>query len=348
MANDSMTNDYFMKKAYYLFNPGRMSRRDNTLVFEPVAKEDGTAPEKPRHLPVEGVSALYVFGSVDANSAMYNFLGQQQIPVHFFDYHEHYTGSFSPREHLLAGQMVVAQVDAYRSKAKRLAIATALVEGATWNMLKNLRYYSNRGRSLEVPIAQLEALRELLPTAKSVPELMGMEGNCRQAYYSAFGEIVEGYEWEGRRKRPPKDELNALVSFGNAMCYSACLDAIYNSQLNPTVSFLHEPGARRFSLALDVSEIFKPLLVDRLIFKLCNRRELRSEHFDLVDDACFLSEGGRKVFVKAWEERLQESIQHRELERSVSYRHLIRLECYKLAKHLLGMEAEFRGFRAWW
>ncbi len=335
-----------MKKAYYLFNPGRMSRRDNTIQFEPVSEEG--AAEKPRHLPVEGVSALYVFGSVDANSAMYNFLGQQHIPVHFFDFHEHYTGSFSPREHLLAGQMVVAQVDAYRSKGQRLAIATALVEGATFNMLKNLRYYSNRGRQLEGIIVQLEALRELLPKAKTIPELMGVEGNCRQAYYSAFGEIVEGYEWEGRRKRPPKDELNALVSFGNAMCYTACLDAIYNSQLNPTVSFLHEPGARRFSLALDVSEVFKPLLVDRLIFKLCNRRELRSEHFDFVDDACFLSAAGRKVFVKAWEERLQESIQHRELERSVSYRHLIRLECYKLAKHLLGMEAEFRPFRAWW
>lgn len=337
-----------MKKAYYLFNPGRMSRKDHTLVFEPVAKEDGPA-EKPRYLPVTGVSALYVFGSVDANSAMYNFLGQQHIPVHFFDFYEHYTGSFSPREHLLAGQMVVAQVDAYRSKKHRLTLARTLVEAASFNMLKNLRYYANRGKQLDAVIGQLEALREgPLPKANSIEELMGVEGNCRQTYYSAFGEIIEGYEWEGRRKRPPKDELNSLVSFGNAMCYTACLDAIYNSQLNPTVSFLHEPGARRFSLSLDVSEVFKPVLVDRLIFKLCNRRELRPEHFDFVDDACFLSESGRKVFVKAWEERLQQTIHHRDLDRAVSYRHLIRLECYKLAKHLLGMDAEYRAFRAWW
>ena len=335
-----------MKKAYYLFNPGRMSRKDHTLKFVPVNGDGETA--KPRYLPVSGISALYIFGSVDANSAMYNFLGRQHIPVHFFDYYQHYTGSFSPREYLLAGQMLVAQTDAYRSKKHRLRIARALVDGASFNILKNLRYYENRGRGLRGLIGQIEALREEIPKVRSINELMGVEGNCRQVYYSSFDEIVEGYAWEGRRKRPPKNELNALVSFGNSMCYSVCLDALYNSQLNPTVSYLHEPGTRRYSLALDMAEIFKPILVDRLIFKLCNRKELRAEHFDFIDDACFLSDSGRKVYVKAWEEKLQQSIQHRKLGRAVSYRHLIRLECYKLAKHLLGMGGEYEPFKIWW
>jgi CRISPR-associated protein Cas1 len=139
-----------------------------------------------------------------------------------------------------------------------------------------------------------------------------------------------------------------MISFGNALCYTICLDAIYNSQLNPTISYLHEPGFRRFSLALDISEIFKPLLVDRLIFRMCNKREIRKEHFDYIDQACFLSPRGRKLFVKAWEERLQQSIQHRKLNRKVSYRHLLRLDCYKLAKHLIGMETHFSPFKAWW
>lgn len=338
-----------MKKAYYLFNPGRMSRKDNTIMFEPVSEEQ---PErqtnKPRYLPVSGVSALYIFGSVDANSALYNFLGRKHIPVHFFDYHDHYTGSFSPREYLLAGQMLVAQTDAYRNKKHRQKIAYALVDGATANMLRLLRYYAPRDKPVQPQIKQLEQLRTQLPQARSIPQLMGLEGNCRQVYYSAFGVIAKGYAWEGRRKRPPKNELNALVSFGNAMCYSVCLDAIYNSQLNPTVSFLHEPGTRRYSLALDIAEIFKPVIVDKLLFRLCNRRELRSEHFDFVDDACFLSESGRKVFVKAWEERLKDTFEHKKLKRRVSYRHLIRLECYKLAKHLIGMEESYQPFKANW
>lgn len=335
-----------MKKAYYLFNPGRMSRKDNTLKFQPI-NENGEQ-EKPRYLPITGVSALYVFGSVDANSAMYNFLGQKHIPVHFFDYYKHYTGSFSPKEYLLAGKMLVAQADAYRSKKKRLGLASAFIEAASFNMLKTLRYYGNRGKELRSQIADITELRSLLSDAKDVSQLMGLEGNCRQVYYSSFDEIVDGYAWEGRRKRPPKNELNALVSFGNSMCYTACLDAIYNSQLNPTISFLHEPGFRRYSLALDVSEIFKPILVDRLIFKLCNRRELRPQHFDFIDNACFLSDSGRKIFVKAWEGRLQQTIQHRTLKRPVSYRYLIRLECYKIAKFLLGMEDNYQSFKIWW
>jgi len=335
-----------MKKAYYLFNPGRMSRKDNTLKFQPI-NENGEQ-EKPRYLPITGVSALYVFGSVDANSAMYNFLGQKHIPVHFFDYYKHYTGSFSPKEYLLAGKMLVAQADAYRSKKKRLGLASAFIEAASFNMLKTLRYYGNRGKELRSQIADITDLRGLLSDAKDVSQLMGLEGNCRQVYYSSFDEIVDGYAWEGRRKRPPKNELNALVSFGNSMCYTACLDAIYNSQLNPTISFLHEPGFRRYSLALDVSEIFKPILVDRLIFKLCNRRELRPQHFDFIDNACFLSDSGRKIFVKAWEGRLQQTIQHRTLKRPVSYRYLIRLECYKIAKFLLGMEDNYQSFKIWW
>lgn len=335
-----------MKKAYYLFNPGRMSRKDHTIKFQPVVNE--TPSDKPRYLPVTGVSALYVFGSVDANSAMYNFLGQKHIPVHFFDHYFHYTGSFSPREYLLAGQMLIAQTDAYRNKKHRQKMAQALVEGATFNMLKNLKYYINRGKKLSTQIKSVTNLRKKIAGSKNISELMGIEGNCRQIYYSGFDEIIDGYAWEGRRKRPPKNELNALVSFGNSMCYTLCLDAIYNSQLNPTISYLHEPGARRYSLSLDVSEIFKPILVDRLIFRLCNKKELRAEHFDFIEDACFLSDRGRKVFVKAWEEKLQQTIEHRKLGKKVSYRHLVRLECYKIAKHLLGMNPDYEPFKIWW
>ena len=97
-----------MKKTYYLFNPGRLQRRDNTLKFTPY-NDEGEELE-PRFLPVENVEELYCFGSLEANSALYNFLGQEQIPVHFFDYYENYTGSFMPREYLLSGKMLIAQV----------------------------------------------------------------------------------------------------------------------------------------------------------------------------------------------------------------------------------------------
>jgi len=131
------------------------------------------------------------------------------------------------------------------------------------------------------------------------------------------------------------------------MCYSQCLRAIHQTQLNPTISYLHTPGERRYSLSLDISEIFKPLLVDRVIFKVLNKKELQTKHFDKKLNQCLLNESGKKIFVKAFEDRLNETIQHRTLKRNVSYKHLIKLECYKLSKHLLGME-EYKPFKMWW
>ena len=148
-------------------------------------------------------------------------------------------------------------------------------------------------------------------------------------------------------RRPPDNEVNALISFGNGYLYSVCLAELYRTQLTPTISFLHEPGVRRFSLALDLSEIFKPLIVDRAIFRLLNTGQLKKSHFDRDTNGCFLNETGRQLFLGSLNARIETTIKHRRLGRSVTYRHLIRLECYKLIRHLTGLEP-YRAFRAWW
>ena len=334
-----------MKKTYYLFNPGRLSRKDNTLKFTPV-DEDGNEL-MPKYIPIEGVSDLYCFGSLDANSALYNFLGKQQVNVHFFDYYEHYTGSFYAKEYLQAGKMQVCQTDHYLKPKKRIRLAQSFVEGGACNILRNLRYYAGRGRELDVQINLIENYLSQVPETTDVQMLMGLEGNIRQVYYEAFDIILMNFQMEGRSKQPPLNEVNALISFGNMLCYTACLDQIYHTQLNPTISFLHEPGARRFSLALDLAEIFKPMLVDRTIFAILNRKQLQGKDFQDSTGKITLKEGGKKKFLKAWEERLKQTIKHRSLGRHVSYKHLIRLECYKISKHLIGMQP-YQPFKAWW
>lgn len=339
-----------MKRTYYLFNPGKLERKDNTLKFTPFEEsEDGDVKPvgSPRYLPVEDVSEFYVFGSLHATSSLFNFLGHHDIPVHFFDYYENYTGSFMPRDGLLSGKMLMAQTSAYQEDGRRLEIAKKFIEGASYNMVKNLRYYNNRGKDMESIITQIEGYSSKIVEMRSVSELMGLEGNIRQTYYDAFDLIIDDFEMGGRSKQPPRNEVNALISFGNMMCYSQCLRAIHQTQLNPTISYLHSPGERRFSLCLDVSEIFKPILVDRVIFKLLNKKEIQTKHFDNKMNRCLLNPTGKKIFVKAFEDRLNETIKHRALNRSVSYKHLIKLECYKLAKHLLEME-EYKPFKMWW
>ena len=338
-----------MKKTYYLFNPGQLSRKDNTLKFTPFTEDEkGEMTEgQPRYIPVENTGEFYVFGSLTANSALYNFLGQQDIAVHFFDYYENYTGSFMPRDQLLSGKMLLAQTSFYQNKAKRLWIAQRFIEGAVYNMLANLKYYNRRGKDTEPLIELIGQYAEKIPLSKDVDELMGLEGNIRQTYYEAFNLILNDFEMGPRTKQPPQNEVNALISFGNMMCYSQCLKAIHQTQLNPTISYLHSPGERRYSLALDVAEIFKPILVDKTIFKLLNKKALQEKHFDHQLNKCLLNESGKKIFVQAFEERLEETFKHRKLNRSVSYRQTMKLECYKLAKHLLGME-EYKPLKMYW
>ena len=313
--------------------------------------EENDAPIKVserRTIPIEDVDALWVFRELDLNSRVLNFLAQKKVPAHFFNYYGFYSGSFYPREFLQAGYLTVRQVRHYSNKRLRLKIAREFIAAAMHNILRNMRYYATRGIELndETEIVQAELLR--LDSVKDIPQLMGCEGRARAAYYKGFGKILrDRFEFAKRVKRPPDNMVNAMISFTNGLVYSACLSQLYRSQLDPTISFLHEPGVRRFSLALDVAEIFKPLLADRLIFKLLNNRMLSERDFAQDLNFCYLKESGRKIILKEWEARLQTTIEHRRLKRKVSYERLIRLECYKLVKHLTNDEP-YQGFKAWW
>lgn len=301
-----------------------------------------------RTIPIEDVDAIWSFRELDLNSRVLTFLSKHKVPVHFFNYYGFYAGSYYPREHLQAGYLLVRQVKYYSSGRRRLDIAREFIAAAMHNILRNLRYYANRGSDLqaETETVQEETLR--LAGATAIDELMGCEGRARAAYYRAFTKIIKvDTGFDKRIRRPPDNMVNALISFANGLVYSAVLTQIYRSQLDPTISFLHEPGARRFSLALDLAEVFKPILADRLIFRLLNNRQLDERNFARDLNCCYLKESGRKIVLKEWDARLNKTIEHRKLKRRVSYERLIRLECYKLVRHLTEVEP-YKGFRAWW
>lgn len=337
-----------MKRTFYLFSSGRLERKDNTLKFTPIKDDEGEEQElPPRYLPVEDIAEIYAFGSLRTNSSLFNFLGQKDIPVHYYDYYENYTGSFMPRDGLLAGRVLLAQAKTYENKKRRTELARKFIQGAAWNMVQNLNYYNRRGKELTDPVTQMKQLTSTLEQTKSVEEVMGIEGNIRKIYYACFDTIIDDFSMGERTKQPPQNEVNALISFGNMMCYSETLRAIHQTQLNPTISFLHTPGERRYSLSLDISEIFKPILVDRVIFKTLNKRILSEQCFDKQLNRCLLNDKGKKLFVKAMEDRYDETFRHRSLGRNVSYRHLIKLECYKLLKDIMGLE-EYKPFKMYW
>jgi len=321
------------ERSIYVFSSGRLRRKENTLVFE--------SGENRKVFPVETVDQIYVFGEVDFNVKFLNFCGQQGIMLHFFDYYGHYTGSFYPREKFLSGDLVVRQVQHYLDPEKRLDLARRLVAGAFHNMR---RVFGKRGD--EVFVREVLEGERALGEAEDVGAVMRVEAAVRKAYYQAIARAT-GWEFGSREIRPPGNPLNALISFGNALVYTAVLKEIHRTPLNPTVSFLHEPSERRYSLALDVAEVFKPVLSDRLVLQMVNLGQIRKEHFDEDLNFAYLTEEGRKIFVRAFDERLEDTVLHRRLRRKVKYRTLIRLDLYRLIKHLLG-EKPYEPLKMWW
>ncbi|PMQ01378.1 MAG: subtype I-B CRISPR-associated endonuclease Cas1 [Dictyoglomus sp. NZ13-RE01] len=326
-----------MQKDLYIFSSGTIKRKENTIYFEPKEGEK-------KYFPIENISAIHLFGEVDINTKALNFFAQNNIIIHVYNYYGYYSGSYIPREKNVSGELLVKQVEHYLNKEERMYLAYSFVEGALFHMQRNLREYENT----EEFIFKIKQELEKAGTCNDINELMGCEGRARDAYYDAFNVILKGkFLFEKREKRPPKNPINALISFGNSLTYSAVLSEIYKTQLNPTISYLHEPRERRFSLSLDISEIFKPLITDTIIFKLINNNMLKDEDFDQDVNYCYLSESGRKKFIKEFETKMDTTIKHRKLGRNVSYRFLIRLECYKLIKHLLKDEI-YKPLKAWW
>lgn len=330
-----------MKKSYYIYSSGRLERKENTIYFI-------TSDGRGRYLPVETVKDIYVMNELDVNSKCLNFLGHEGIAVHFFNYYTFYTGSFCPRKQQVSGSLLVKQVSFYQDMEKRKIIAKAFVKGAMENMYRNLRYYNGRGKDVSAYMAQITAMAEPLRRARNIQEIMGCEGIAHKAYYAAWPLIInQDTDFTKRVKQPPDNMVNSLISFVNMMIYTKVLGEIYITALDPTISFLHEPGERRFSLSLDVAEIFKPLLGDRLIFSLLNKRLITEKSFTEGLNYLHLKQEASRLIASELDTRMKQTIMHKELKHSVSYQYLMRLECYKLIKHIIG-EKEYTPFVIWW
>lgn len=334
-----------MKVNYYIKSNGILQRRENTVYF---VRKDENGQLSKIAIPVEKIFAIFAFGRVTLSSGSIHFLAQHNIPVHFFNKYGYKVATFLPRPKRVSGRVLLAQVSHHIDLSKRIELASSFVAGALDNMLLNVQYYARNNSELYDIRDAINKYRQDISSAKTINELMGYEANARKEYYKMFDAILpEPFKFVSRSIRPPKNMFNALLSFGNSLVYSTVLSEIYTTHLDPTISYLHELYDRRFSLSLDISEVFKPLLSDRVILHLLMRGEMKRNDFMTELDGVLLSDSGRTKFLKHYEEKLMTSIKHRSLGRKVSYRSLIKLECFKLIKHLLGVE-RYKPFVIWW
>lgn len=323
-----------MKNPLYITSNGILSRKDNTLFFN---NEEGK-----KQIPVHAISEINCFGKVSLKSGASSFLMKEGIVVNFFNYYGFYEGSLYPKIKLNSGLIVVKQSQHYLDDEKRKYLAKEFVEGIKYNILKTMKYYAKKGKDINEFIENIE--KEEING--DISQIMSSEGRIWNNFYQSFNEILRKFPFKKRVIRPPNDEINSLLSFGNSLLYATVLSELYQTYLHPSVSFLHEPSERRFSLSLDLADIFKPIIVDRTIFTLVNNNMLSKKHFS-YDVGCLLNEKGKQIFLSEYQKKLETTITHQTLNKKVSYKYLIRLEGYKLIKHFLN-DKKYESFKMWW
>jgi CRISP-associated protein Cas1 len=359
-----------MKRNYYFFRQGRLSRKNNAVCFEPTdsniefAQDENKFEEailsnqKPdneflskqaKFIPPCDIESIYILADVIFNSKFIEFASINHIPIHIFNFYGNYKGSFFPQQEVFGGTFIIRQCSFYLKPTRRTEIAKLIMSAAAHNIVKNIAIYKPEYPEVISIIDKIKQYDIKIGKALDVPEIMGYEANMRKEYYSTFNTIINSeVKFTTRQYNPPTDPMNALISFSNALVYSTVLGEIFRTKLNPCISFLHEPSDKRYSLSFDLAEIYKPLLADRMIFKLLNKGMITQDDFHYTDDnACYLNPDGRKKVVEDYEQRINKIVYHRKRDMDVSYRRLIRLDCYSLINHI-NKEEMFQPFRIWW
>ncbi|MTT31373.1 type I-B CRISPR-associated endonuclease Cas1 [Terrilactibacillus sp. BCM23-1] len=310
----------------YLVTMGELKRKDNSLIFR---NEKGH-----RYVPIEGIKEIYCLNEVSFNTKLLDFLSKAQVTVHFFNYFQQYSGTFYPKENLVSGCLLIKQVQLFNES--RLDVAKAIVQGIANNVYYILYHYYSHGKTDLKPFLHWlrKSVPQLLQKEINIKQILFIEGTIWKKFYDSFSLFLpKAFLMNKRVKRPPDNPMNAMISFGNSLLYAKTVSQIYHTHLDQKISFLHEPGEGRFSLSLDLCEVFKPIIVYKTIFELVNNRRIQvGKHFDKELNYCLLSEKGKMIFLKAFDERINQTFQHPILKRKVSYQTAIKLDAYKLIK----------------
>lgn len=314
---------------YHLINEGILTKRDFSLLFD---GKDGK-----KYIPVESTDSLYIYSNVIFSGKFFEFINEKGLNVSMIDRYGEKIGSFVPQNNHRNIKTELKQLRIYDDEKERLELARKLEIASVFNIRANLRYYKRRKeeQKLATTITDISALIKLLNEAKSVTQLMTIEAQARQKYYHCFNWILDDKDFifEKRTRRPPEDPLNAMISFGNTLLYQRIANEINRTSLDIRIGIVHAAGSRPESLNLDLADLFKPILVDRTIFTLVNRKMMNAEDFvEVENNGIYLSKNGKRQFIKEFERKLYQKLQIDGIERTYDY--LIKYEIQKLKKYI--------------
>lgn len=330
--------------------PGAYLRREGELLV--VTADGGRLAE----VSVHKVSSVSLVGAANASSAAIRLAWDEGIVVHHLSRGGTYLGAYLP---------ATARGLAVRRRQYRLAdepgyvltLSRSIVTGKLRNqrslLLRWSRENTGRGAAAELRTRArvIAALDPAIARATDVDAVRGAEGAGAKEYFAGIRARVSTLDlgvapkFEHRARRPPPDPINAALSFGYALLLKDCVSACVVAGLDPYVGFLHGEAWNRPSLALDLSEEFRPVLVDRLVVALFQRRSLQpAAHFQEVPGGWHLNDAGREVMYGAYEAQRRQEVQHPVFGFSVTYRRCIEMQARLLARYLSGDDQEYRPF----
>lgn len=304
---------------YHVINDGILNKRDYSLLFE---SDDGK-----HYIPVEIVQQINFYSDIIISANVLKTLSAKQIKASFFDKYGDLVGSYVPEMVRGDSGVLLKQCSIYIDTKQRLQIAKNMELASIHNMRANIRYY-NKKMSLGEYVTKMNEFMSRMNEGGTIEQLMLIEARARQMYYQVFNEIIcnDDFKFERRTKRPPRDPLNALISFGNTVLYNQFLQLIWKTSLDPRIGMVHATNRRLHSLNLDFADIFKPIIVDRVIFKLINCKQLRArDHFQETEEGgIYLNGEGKRIFLTEFQQKLDSTIVMKG--QSFTYRKLLEQE----------------------
>ena len=316
-----------------LYENGTLFRKDNTFCFK--NKDD-----KVTYYPVRTIKTIYVFADVDFNASAINLIHKLSINVIFLNTsHKKIYGLYNG--YASQGIYLINQVNAYQNE-KRTIIAKSIVSATSHNMIRVLKYHLKTIPELKASMEQILHYKRFLSSLHNVDKIMQTEAMIWKNYYSCF-ELILGIPFT-RYQRGASDLVNCLINFLNGILYAECLDQIILSGLHPAISFLHSSNDRTLSLQYDISEAFKPLLVERTLFSLFHNKIISDNEKPTKDDKTYLlSNAVKKKAAIEFNKHLLTSIKIGN--KYYSYRNLIYADCIRLRNYINGETSDISLFK---
>lgn len=297
-------------------------------------------------------SQVVLFGSAGVSTPALQECFRRDIPVTFLSYGGWFMGHMVGTGH----KNVETRTNQYRASfddaaCLRLARGWIAAKIANCRTLLRRNWKADDGKA---PLELLRAMQEDLQRAMrsgSLESLLGSEGVAAARYYREFQKMLRTedeaalqFDFNGRNHRPPKDPVNALLSFGYAMLAREWTVALAAVGLDPYRGFFHQPRFGRPALALDMMEPFRPLIVDSAVLTAINNEEVHKTDFVSAAGSCTLSESGRKRFIAVYERRLSQEVTHPLFGYQLSYRRLLEVQSRLLIRHLAGEIPRYPNF----